>query len=45
MTDAISQIKAELLEKAGEEVPVFTSWTVSTATDGGAEVVTACLKK
>ncbi|MCG3863052.1 MULTISPECIES: DUF11 domain-containing protein [unclassified Photobacterium] len=41
VTDAISQIKAELLEKAGEEVPVFTSWTVSTATDGGAEVVTA----
>ncbi len=39
VTDAISQIKAELLEKAGEEVPVFTSWTVSTATDGGAEVV------
>ncbi len=41
VTDAISQIKAELLEKGGEEVPVFTSWTVSTATDGGAEVVTA----
>ncbi|PSW89549.1 DUF11 domain-containing protein [Photobacterium angustum] len=41
VTDAISQIKAELLEKAGEEVPVFTSWTVSTTTDGGAEVVTA----
>ncbi|WP_318510076.1 hypothetical protein [Photobacterium leiognathi] len=41
VTDAISQIKAELLEKAGEEVPVFTSWTVSTATDGGAEVVKA----
>ncbi|PSV68702.1 DUF11 domain-containing protein [Photobacterium angustum] len=41
VTDAISQIKAELLEKAGEEVPVFTSWTVSTDTDGGAEVVTA----
>ncbi|PSW65368.1 hypothetical protein C0W88_09870 [Photobacterium leiognathi subsp. mandapamensis] len=41
VTDAISHIKAELLEKAGEEVPVFTSWTVSTATDGGAEVVTA----
>ncbi|WP_318418258.1 hypothetical protein [Photobacterium leiognathi] len=41
VTDAISQIKAELLEKAGVKVPVFTSWTVSTATDGGAEVVTA----
>ncbi|WP_318489678.1 hypothetical protein [Photobacterium leiognathi] len=41
VTDAISQIKAELLEKAGEEVPVFTSWIVSTATDGGAEVVKA----
>ncbi|WP_318422696.1 DUF11 domain-containing protein [Photobacterium leiognathi] len=41
VTDAISQIKAELLEKADEEVPVFTSWTVSTATDGGAEVVKA----
>ncbi len=41
VTDAISQIKAELLEKKGEEVPVFTSWTVSTATDGGAEVVKA----
>ncbi|PSV22575.1 hypothetical protein C0W44_04330 [Photobacterium leiognathi subsp. mandapamensis] len=39
--DAISQIKAELLEKKGEEVPVFKSWTVSTATDGGAEVVKA----
>ncbi len=41
VTDAISQIKAELLEKAAEEVPVFTSWTVSIATDGGAEVVKA----
>ncbi|WP_305842056.1 DUF11 domain-containing protein [Photobacterium leiognathi] len=41
VTDAVSQIKAELLEKKGEEVPVFTSWTVSTATDGGAEVVKA----
>ncbi len=41
VTDAVSQIKAELLEKEGEEVPVFTSWTVSTATDGGAEVVKA----
>ncbi len=41
VTDAISQIKAELLEKAGVKVPVFTSWTVSTATDGGAEVVKA----
>ncbi len=41
VTDAISQIKAELLEKEGEEVPVFTSWTVSTVTDGGAEVVKA----